>query len=253
MVRTFLEGDEFSISTIFENCYEKFSGYVPRTPQYWRWFNLSRPGVNAGDVLVATENDLVVGCMTVCPGGEICDPCYDPGGDGKKIMTALLKAAQALAISKDFPSITINAPKDDTCINSACRELQLRQRKPDRVLSASVINWHLFFPKLLEACSPPEGNFHVTIGGRREDELAFSVRGGKARMVDASSEEKPMVRIKVNEGTLVKAIFIEDIGFLDWIRGRISVSPLGRFYRAHRLINSLNLGLEIFLQRGGAF
>ena len=70
-------------------------------------------------------------------------------------------------------------------------------------------------------------------------------------MVDSLGSSS--IRIEIDEGFLVKAILGEGTSWPDWIGGRVSVSPLRSILHARRFIDSLNLDLDIFLPRGGAF
>ena len=52
VIRNFVEGDEERIVKLFNEAYGNFSGYVPRTVEYWRWCCLKRPDVRKDGIFL---------------------------------------------------------------------------------------------------------------------------------------------------------------------------------------------------------
>lgn len=54
-LRNFVEGDEEKIVKLFNDAYARFSGYVPRTVEYWRWCCLKRPDVRKDGIFLVFD------------------------------------------------------------------------------------------------------------------------------------------------------------------------------------------------------
>ena len=51
-VRAYRDGDEHSLVELWESAHEDLGGYVPKSPEYWKWCVIQRPSVNPQDILL---------------------------------------------------------------------------------------------------------------------------------------------------------------------------------------------------------
>lgn len=250
-VRTYVQGDEQRISEIYEDCYEDYSGHVTRTPEFWRWFNLKRPGVCPEDVLVAVADERIVGCLTLAGDGELLDPCYDRRFDGTIVMYSLLSAAEDRARESGKFGISLNVPLDDPCMREACRRMGMRSRDLTRSFVVSIEDHEAFLEKLLSVADPPDGNYALKIlrNGQEAKSIGIEVSCSQFRL---RPEVSPDVTIKVEDGTF-SALVLRGLSPWDWIYRRISFWPPWRFRLALTFVGSLNLHSRWFVPRGGMF
>jgi hypothetical protein len=250
-IRPYNRGDEQRISEIFEDCYADHSGHITRTPGFWRWFNLERPGVSPEDVLVAVSDGEIMGCLTLAGEGELLDPCYDSRSDGTMVMTSLLSAAADRALERGNAVISLNVPLDNLCMNEACRRMGMRCRDLKRSFSISIEDHEAFLNELLRVADPPEGSFSLRIlrNGRETKVLGIDVSPSGFALRDHID---PDVAIKVEDGTF-SALVLKGLSPWDWILRRISFWPPWRFRLAFEFVGSLKVAPSWFVPRGGMF
>ena len=54
-IRTYQTGDEEQLVKLWDSAHTNYGGYVPKTPEYWRWCVVQRPGVEAEDILILEQ------------------------------------------------------------------------------------------------------------------------------------------------------------------------------------------------------
>jgi len=251
-VRPFEDGDLEEISSIFQRCYSRYSGYANRTPEFWRWYNLERPGVDPENVLVAHAGARPVGSVTMTDGGEILDPCYDPDLDGSEIIGALLSACEERASNYGIENLVVNIPWDEPWMNTACRVNGMRRRELGRAFGISIKNHEAFLGKILERNPPADGSYRVIVLVERVKpiEINFRIRGGAISVAGSDAVD---VEIKIQDGALCGLIFKGSLGFGDWLTRKVRVSPPWKLGRGIDFLNSLSLGSRWFVPRGGTF
>ena len=55
VTREFITGDEEALARLFNSTHSKLAGFVPRTPDYWRWSCLTRPSVEKKGIVIITR------------------------------------------------------------------------------------------------------------------------------------------------------------------------------------------------------
>jgi hypothetical protein len=58
--RCYQPGDESILVTLWESAYARFGGYVPKTPDYWKWCVVERPGVETEDIIILEHKKRIV-------------------------------------------------------------------------------------------------------------------------------------------------------------------------------------------------
>ena len=247
-VRQFRDGDEEEISRVFGRCYSRYSGYIPRDPHFWSWFNRDRPGLSG--ILVAEVEGRVVGSLTYVR-GEVIDPCYDPEYNGGEIITALLGAAEELGRSKGISTITINVPENDFQMRSACEAAGMRPREVDKAYVISLFDIREVIRLILEKSKPRPGKYGMRILRSREEEC-FVIDVSDGSVTIKNGWDAPIL-ISTDEGTLNEIVFNGRIGPLDLIFRRITVSPPWKILQGAWFLRSLILDVEWFSPRGAFF
>ena len=123
IIRNFTDGDEKRIIELFNEAYEKFSGYVPRTIEYWRWCCLKRPDVKRDGIflLFNKENEDLEGYVVVGLSGNIWELCTKPNRRDAALI--LLEKAINYLNEMGVSAVNVNVPKDDKALNEACRKM----------------------------------------------------------------------------------------------------------------------------------
>ena len=249
--RCYQDGDENRISRIFERCYSDYSGYGVRKPDFWRWFNILRPGVTERNVFVSLAGDRLVGCLTLMANGEVLDPCYDPEFDGREIIRKLLEVAERTAKDRGLDRLTISIPSDDPYMISACNDLRMRPRKLDRAVRISISDHRALFSLLMKRIRIPDGTFLLDIrhgNGKIERILLDSEKRASMRVEGCAQAE---IRVGMNEATLNKVVFKGKISLGDLLLRRVAISPPWKTVKGLRLLGSFHLGFKWFVPRGG--
>ena len=59
-IRSYRHGDEETLIDLWARAYGDYGGHVPKTPEYWRWCVLDRPGIDAEDIVLLEREDTVI-------------------------------------------------------------------------------------------------------------------------------------------------------------------------------------------------
>lgn len=122
-LRNFVDGDEEKIVELFNDVYGRFSGYVPRTVEYWRWCCLKRPDVKKDGVFLVFDGRTgnLVGYAVVGLSGSIWELCVRPNcGDAALI---LLDRAVSYLADRGVSAVNVNVPRGDETLNEACGKM----------------------------------------------------------------------------------------------------------------------------------
>jgi hypothetical protein len=66
IVRNYRPGDDARLVAVWNDSHADYAGLATRTVEYWRWNILSRPGMNADDVLLLEADGKILGYAALC-------------------------------------------------------------------------------------------------------------------------------------------------------------------------------------------
>ena len=122
-LRNFMDEDEERIVELFNDVYGRFSGYVPRTVEYWRWCCLNRPDVKRNGIFLVFDRETgdLAGYVVVGLSGNIWELCVR-SNCGDAALTLLDRAITYLE-DAGVSAVNVNVPKSDETLNEACRKM----------------------------------------------------------------------------------------------------------------------------------
>jgi hypothetical protein len=183
-IRKYEEGDETELASLFNNVYHDYAGFVPRTPEYWRWSCLDRPDVEKEGIMVVVNRGKIVAYAVVGKSGNIWESCFDDAHDEKALLSLVLERAIKYLTRVGSDLIILNLPSEDSVARETCEKLGLSELPPD-VMFLSVLD----FKQLLELlCSA------------KKDKLSGFDGDFLVRFKDAPSWISPFVMIKFKNG-----------------------------------------------------
>jgi hypothetical protein len=106
--RKYEEGDETALASLFNKVYHGYAGFVPRTPEYWRWSCLDRPDVEKEGIMVVVNRGRIVAYAVVGKSGNIWESCFDDAHDKKALLSLVLERAIEYLTRVGSDLITLN-------------------------------------------------------------------------------------------------------------------------------------------------
>lgn len=129
-IRQYEEGDENEFVRLFNEAYGEYAGFVPRTPEYWRWCCFDRPDVDRKGILVVEKSGKIVAYTVVGKSGNIWELCADDDNNRRGIVSLILKSAVEYLMKTGAYSVTLNVPSEDVEVRKTCKELGFREDRP---------------------------------------------------------------------------------------------------------------------------
>lgn len=247
VVRNFVEGDEEKIVELFNESYKRFSGYVPRTVEYWRWCCLERPDVRKDGIFLLFDKKTgeLEGYVVAGLSGNIWELCVKP--DRKDAALILLERAVKYLGEMGVSAVNLNVPEGDVALKEACMEMGFAKVEVHKLFVGI-----LSFVKLISMLAS-EGekavlrNLREKICLKIEDapfwvEKTFSVIvDGEKIEVSEELIESPTIQVKTDMKTLLAVL----IGVLSPKRAlltlRIKVKPFWKIHAFNRFLYSLRM------------
>ncbi|MGB8780963.1 MAG: hypothetical protein WCD81_10000 [Candidatus Bathyarchaeia archaeon] len=225
-VRNFRRGDEEAIVKLFDQVYEGYGGYVPRTVEYWRWSCLQRPDVKEGGVFVVSEDEGsgLLGYAVVGSSGNIWEFCV---ADGEKeaarvLLAEAVKYLEGVGVSSVSVNVPCNADVAEVLVEAGFGEVPAERMfvtsvSPAMLVQAFVGSWK----------SREVGGFDDVLGFRLRDvpfgvggEFSVKARGGA---------------VEVGEGFPSGASVVVEMGFMDFLSVLFKGSSAGRLFLAGKM------------------
>lgn len=246
-LRTYQHGDEGELIPLFNNVYKHFAGFVPRTPEYWKWCILSRPGLSEEGVVVALYGDRIVGYAAVENSGSILEFCYDPNYEGKTIVTKLLGWCLNYAEDQGANSATLNAPVQDNLIRQVCREKDFTETPFDPVF-LRVLDLPYILRKIVDQKRKVEKDLSETIliNLRKfpswcAGHVSILVQDGEIT-VSSTRLQQPTIKIDVDISTISSCIFgSRRTLYKEILKRRLKIRPLRKILRAVKILSMCQL------------
>ena len=245
-VRNFVNGDEKRIVELFNRVFENFSGYVPRTVEYWRWCCLERLDVRRDGIFLIfnEENGALEGYAVVGLSGNIWEFCCVPSLD-----VALLLLDEAIRYLEDMgvSAVNVNVPESCDVLNEACRKAGFA-----RVDVHKMFVGVLSFSKLLSILIEDRKNF---LCGKFKEKFCIMIRDApfwieKTLSVDINrdgvnvfegSVDSPTAFVKTDVKTLSSILFGIMNPMHAVLRFKMGVKPFWKIPRFVEFLDSVRL------------
>jgi hypothetical protein len=239
LVRRFRDGDEEEVSRLFNEVYQVYGGFVPRTVEYWRWCCLKRPDVRPDGIFLVCdgENGKVCGYAVVGSTGNVWEFCA--GGDRRRIGSILLAEVVKHLETVGVSSVNVNVPGEFGL--DRIFEQQGFARVPPSVMFVSTLS-----PKklLLALVADKRGDFDEEIAFELEGvplgverTVSVRVRSGEVTVVDGFSQSAS-IKVKMGFIALMSVLFKGSGVYGPFFRGKIRVKP---FWKVGKLLSFLRM------------
>lgn len=125
-LRPFRSGDETTLVDLFNQAFRDYGGFVPRTPEHWRWSILQRPGVEPEDVrILEREADgTVVAYGVVDRDGKVLEFAVEPTlarRHRRRLARRLLDVLEARARERGADYVRLKVPVGEAAMRAALR------------------------------------------------------------------------------------------------------------------------------------
>lgn len=255
-LRNFMDGDEERIVELFNDVYGRFSGYVPRTVEYWRWCCLKRPDVKKDGIFVVFDKEAgdLVGYAVVGLSGNIWELCVRSGCEDAALI--LLDRAVSYLTDMGVSAVNVNAPKGDETLNEACRKMGFA-RVDVHKLFVGVLSFRKLISILVQDKADAltkKFNERICITVENPSlwiEKAVSIKVDNERVdVFEGVIKSPTVFVKTDAKTLLSVL----VGALSpkqaFLSFRVRVKPFWKTPMMERFFRSLRMNMSWFWPLG---
>jgi|Deesub1362B_J571_1020462.scaffolds.fasta_scaffold06110_3 putative sterol carrier protein len=255
IIRNFVEGDEEKIIELFNETFKRFTGYVPRTVEYWRWCYLRRPDVRKDGIFLifSKETGDLEGYAAVGLSGNIWELCAKPNCEDVALI--LLEKAVNYLEKMGVSAVNVNVPEGDKTLNKACRKMGFA-RVDVHKLFLGVLSFRKLISMLASDKKNLSKNFKEKICLKIKDapfwiEKAISVSiDGERIEVTEGLTDSPTILVKTDVKTLLAIL----IGVLSLWRALLSlkvrVKPFWKIPVLNRFLSSLRMNPSWFWPLG---
>ena len=142
VARPFCLGDEGSITDLWNRSHSRYGGYIPRTPEFWSWNVLQRPGILRDDIVVVTR-DAPVAFGVLGPSGTVLEFAVDANLVNRqrgKACRTLIHALEERARARNQTALSFTSQGPDKLVNRTLRRAGYRIREKDRVLGVGILD-----------------------------------------------------------------------------------------------------------------
>lgn len=255
-VRTYRDGDDIKLISLFNEAYKGYAGFVPRTVEYWRWCCKNRPGVSAESVVIACYEQKIVGYAVVGESGNIWELCYDTDFDVKLIVSKLLRWSLDYIQRTGGDHVELSAPLDDQNLREVCRELGFAEQ-PLPSMTISILD----FPQLIKEIINSKKEIPAAL---YNEMFMFRLKNAPSWMSDCFTIQIQRDKISVTEGkcyipsvtvdtdvpTLTSCVFGTAKIFKMILIRRIRVRPLWKSPKVLKFLSMLSLKDPWYIPEG---
>lgn len=253
IARTYVQGDEIALVSLFNIEHKNLAGFVPRTVEYWRWCCLDRPDVDEKGILILEKGNAIVGYAVVGKSGNIWEFCYDSSRDAKTIVSKLLAWSVNYSRNVGSNSVALNAYIKDSLMREVCRDMDFSE-SPSEPVFMSVLDLpklmceilqerdkNLYFANVLwfdlKNCPPwCVSSFGLRFAENRVEVLEEPVSASRTTIVTEMS-------------TLVSLIFGKEHLLRSLATLKICFHPFWRILEVKKLLSLLQIKTPWFLPR----
>jgi len=244
-VRTYEKGDETELARLFNEAYQAYAGFVPRTPEYWRWSCLDRPDVEKEGIVIVVHARKIVGYAVVGKSGNIWELCFDRGPDQERVGSLILDKAVDYLTRVGSDSVTLNLPSKDSVARQACERLGFSQLPPE-IPFLSVLDFERLLGSLYSANQQRLMDFEGSFLIKFQDGpfwitpfVSMRVRNGGIDI--ASQKELCQAVIETDTRTLTSVLFGTEKALSALLRLKLKIRPLRELRTVLRLFSLLRV------------
>jgi hypothetical protein len=260
-VRAYVEGDETSLLSLFNQYYGRYAGFVPRTLQHWLWCCKLHPDIGSEGIFVACKGKeivgyAVVGMLSRKEGGFIVyELCYDPAHDGEVIVSRLLERINQHVEEKKGNYITFPAPTDDTLVRQVCDTLGFKQNPLNEVIGYIILDMAKLIEHIIQGKGDEwkgrNGTFFIRLKDAPLPQKVISIQWieDKPSVSYRAISDEPRVVIDTDLPTLNKLIFGEESVLKAMLKSKLVIKPLWKIRKGVRLLSLLSLRDRWYIPR----
>jgi hypothetical protein len=254
-VRTYQKGDEVELTSLFNEAYQGYAGFVPRTLEYWLWCCLDRPDVENEGIIIVVHVGRIAAYAVVGKSGNIWELCFDRAHNGEALVSLILEKAIEYLSRGGSDAVTLNLPCDDSIAREACEKLGFSELSPDpKRVFLSVLEYERFVRFLFSANKEKlmgfEGDFLIRLKDApfwMSPFISIGLRNGR---IETGSENKRCdILIEMDTPTLTSILLGTYNPLWALLRFRLKIHPLGKLRTVLRLFSLLRLDDPWFLPR----
>jgi hypothetical protein len=230
-----VKGDEDKVSRLFNEVYEAYGGFVPRTAEYWRWSCLHRPDVREDGVFLACNGETgeVCGYAVVGLTGNVWEFCV--GGEKDEAASILLREVLKYLEAAGASSVNMNVP-DDFVIEQVLEREGFARVSPDRMFVSTLDPFALL--SALISGKKGMGDERVVFELKDsplgvENRLWVETHKGEMAVVKGSSQS-PSIAVKTEFVTFLSVLFGVSSAYRAFLAGKIRVRP---FWKAGKVLS----------------
>ena len=245
IVRCYEDGDEIQLVQLFNEAYRVYGGFVPRTPEYWRWCCLDRPDVEKEGIKIVVCREKIVGYAVVGRLGNIWEFCFDYAHDGERVVSLILKEAIEYLENFGAESVTLNFPFEDVIFKEVCQKFGFVEVPSERMY-LGVLDFERFLQPLVSAKKEKlkEFNDEVYITFRDapfwiEPHVSLKIENRDTQIEEGNERDKVLIETDVE--TFVSILFGTVKPLWAWLRFRLKIRPLRKVRGTLKLLSSLSL------------
>jgi hypothetical protein len=266
IVRNYRPGDAPSLLAIWNESYAGYAGLVTRSVEYWCWSILSRPGMNADDVLLLEADGRVLGYGALWTRGTVLDFVVDPEQRPRArraMIRQLLSALEARARERGWDGIDFLLPASDRLMDETLRGAAYMV-EPGPCFMAKVLNPQAFLLQLMRSREKSLSAFSgqslvVTLTPGNEPFLLQTrllIRIAETIGVEDVSDapdRRADCTVQLSTTALVELIFCRATPEDMLQNSRLTIDPPSRRAEVCRLLSALALESPWYTPRSDAF
>lgn len=246
VVRTYKEGDEKAFISLFNSVYKDFAGFVPRTPEYWRWCCIARPDVEKNGIIVIEKEAEIIGYVVVGKSGNIWELCYNPAYVSKTVVLKLLKWAIRYLEKVGGNSVTLNVPANDHVLIEVCEELGFVESLPPTMF-ISILDFQRFIAEVLHDRSKMLRKFNGAVSIRLRncpdwcnETILLRIKDGNVS-VKGENTDKAEFLVETDIQTITSCILGTTSCMKAIFSSRLKIRPFWKIRKFLRLISLLRI------------
>lgn len=258
-VRLFKEGDEESLTSIFNEYFEEYAGFSERTVEHWKWVCLSQPGLGREGLFVAEVDRSIVGYAAVrkpqTKGGiyYINEICYDKSRKRSDIVLSLITEIMLTADANGSVGVSIESPYNDKVIRDTCSLLEYTKSwGPKPSYAVVAIDLPELISRIIQKSEDQFLNkkiFSIKIDDIPEPNIVtVKTSQGKISIIK-SDKDQDSLKIEIDYATINQIIFGSTSIIRSALNGKVRIRPRLRFFQAVRILSKLKLKLPWFIPR----
>jgi hypothetical protein len=250
--RIFADGDEIKLANLFNRTHCDLAGFVPRSPEYWKWSCLTRPSVEVKGIVVITRNNDPVGYAVVGKTGDVWELGYSHQNDSKVIVEKLVLWATEYVQQVGSDSLILNEFREDKIIRKVCEQLGFVET-PAEQMFLSIMNFPCLILGILQSKRLPtdiEGTFSFNLMNCPFGSNHFSLQIDEKGAVLLDHEfGNTDVTLTIDAQTLTELIFGEKNTLKMALNSKVKVKPFWKTQRGLKLISHLKVDCPWFIPK----